>query len=1188
MKQSTPKTWADLISVRSRYRRSVHLERDTARDDWLEGYVVTPLVRRVLRRIADGLVARDTARAWSLTGPYGSGKSAFALFLTGLLRVPKTPKGAGARALLKQADPQLWASLFGKSGTIAEAGGLHPIVITGERAPLDEALLRALLASAAGFWSRRPPQVLSKIRDAHAKLLEGRPINTHIIVTLVEEYARKVQESATSGQGILIIVDEAGKFLEFASQHPTRGDIHLFQELAEAANRSGDTPIVFVTLLHQAFERYAGRVGVAQRNDWAKVQGRFEDIAFLESLDQVVRLIGTAIEKPRLPAKIVTDTRVIAQDLESCTAALAHSDEDVASLLSTCAPLHPVTALLLGPLFRSGLSQNERSLFAFLGSTEPGAFQSFLGEARSGPIEDWPLYGIDRLYDYVATAWGARLYGVVGRRWAQVDEALRRLPESSGDLEARIVKTIGLLNVVSSATGLSASDDLIRSAVGVGRGTSERQYLLAMKRLVQASLVVFRKYRAAYQLWEGSDLNIDDLIRSAYQKADLQRTLIPRLERLVPPQPLVAKRHLFTTGTIRYFSISYCDESQIDEGLSTRRGEEDGLVWLMLPTSERIAGEVRQRLTEAFMWLKVGPSDIPVLVCMPDDAEVIRDAAYEVGAIEWVLSQTQQLHSDPIARRELEGRLADAESQLRMLLLGLWSGEATTQWYGRNGRIDGLRSGRSISAFLSELCDHAYEHAPYIHSELLNRRQLSTPAAGARRNLAEAIVERGDQKNLGFEGNPPELAMYRSILQAHSLHVETSAGWCFVPPANAQRGGLQQVWAAIYSKLEGSERKRRSLADLYDTLSAPPYGVKQGVLPLLVLVCLVQLADEVAVYEDDRFIPRLSGPIVERMLRSPKRFEVQRFHVDGPRADLFARLAHLLLGKGERKGRQIVPIVRSLVSRVSTLSEYARRTKQVSPHAAAIREVLLRAQEPHTLLVRDLPRACGFDGLESSRAVRREDVAAFVERLRDALAELESADASLRSRLSERLGQAFDVRGDANRLRTELSHRAARVEAIVVEPSVRTLVGRLRDTSLSADDWLVSLATLLSGKPPTTWHDVDIDRFEAALGVAAKKFATFEALTFGADSPSHADVDALLLRVSVARPGLVERARVVTVSSPDAARVGRCREALAEMVRGHRSELGHVELLAALSLAIEDLLDEDAAEHTSEERGTQS
>jgi hypothetical protein len=68
-----------LVAVRQRFARSVSLARDAHRSDALDGYILTPTGRDVLRRLAGALRGETPTRAWSLTGPYGSGKSAFAL-----------------------------------------------------------------------------------------------------------------------------------------------------------------------------------------------------------------------------------------------------------------------------------------------------------------------------------------------------------------------------------------------------------------------------------------------------------------------------------------------------------------------------------------------------------------------------------------------------------------------------------------------------------------------------------------------------------------------------------------------------------------------------------------------------------------------------------------------------------------------------------------------------------------------------------------------------------------------------------------------------------------------------------------------------------------------------------------------------------------------------------------------------
>src|SRR6202035_5122244 len=93
---------------------------------------------------------------------------------------------------------------------------------------------------------------------------------------------------------ILVIIDELGKFLEYGASNPEQGDVFILQELAEAATRS-PRPFLVVTILHQALDRYADHMSPGRRAEWAKVQGRFEDVAFEERTDQILRLLSHAI-----------------------------------------------------------------------------------------------------------------------------------------------------------------------------------------------------------------------------------------------------------------------------------------------------------------------------------------------------------------------------------------------------------------------------------------------------------------------------------------------------------------------------------------------------------------------------------------------------------------------------------------------------------------------------------------------------------------------------------------------------------------------------------------------------------------------------------------------------------------------------------------------------------------------------
>jgi hypothetical protein len=134
----TPAVAPTLASEASRYYRSVRVEADFFRDDALDGYQVTPQVLGLVRRFAHALAPGSTDRAWTVTGPYGGGKSAFALYLSRL--VEDLPRGLLSWAVVNRYDDSILSSLRAS----LDGRGLLAVPITARREPLADTLVSAI------------------------------------------------------------------------------------------------------------------------------------------------------------------------------------------------------------------------------------------------------------------------------------------------------------------------------------------------------------------------------------------------------------------------------------------------------------------------------------------------------------------------------------------------------------------------------------------------------------------------------------------------------------------------------------------------------------------------------------------------------------------------------------------------------------------------------------------------------------------------------------------------------------------------------------------------------------------------------------------------------------------------------------------------------------------------------------
>lgn len=524
-----------LIAVNSRFARSVSITRDAQRGDALDGYILTPNGHDILRRLVFALRGDSSTRAWSLTGPFGSGKSSFGLLTAQLLSADDRIR-QHARKFLTSADPALSEMCFGQGSPLAKkAWRLLPVLVTGSRQPLEKALAASLASSLRAVAVRgRPPQIIDRLERL---VTQKEPVGT-AIVGLFEEANEYLERSGSETSGLLLIVDELGKFLEFGASNPEQGDVFVLQELAEAATRS-KRPFLFITILHQALDRYADHMSPGRRAEWAKVQGRFEDVAFEERSEQLLRLLSHAIRQ-EAPDADLKPLRKQAKTLglEAFIIGIRAGAMPAAELqecLAGCYPLHPLTAVVLGPLFRQ-LAQNERSLFAFLASSEPFGFQEFLlaNTVKGG------AYRLDCLYDYVMASLGPSLFAQHrGKLWSEVQTALDRLHDAS-ETEIRLAKTIGLLQALGPAAGIPASAAVLRAAL---RGVAtDAQVDEGLNTLSKKSVVVFRRHTGSYALWEGSDVDIEDRLLAARRSVEREQSLAEFLKRQVPPQPLIARR----------------------------------------------------------------------------------------------------------------------------------------------------------------------------------------------------------------------------------------------------------------------------------------------------------------------------------------------------------------------------------------------------------------------------------------------------------------------------------------------------------------------------------------------------------------------------------------------------------------------------------------------------------------------
>jgi hypothetical protein len=1106
---------SDVIEVRHRSVRAVNLDADVRDPDVLRGYSPGAHVVDALRRITIALQDDPRTRAWSITGPYGAGKSSFAHLVCSLLGRQKEPTYIEAVKLLRATDPQLTETLQRERRRLGiESRGVIPAAVAGERESITQALLRALHRGAELYWSGPggKPAVLTELREA-VRLDEA---SSELVFLFLDEL--------TVHAPVLIIVDELGKNLEYAADRPSDGDLYVIQRLAERFSSDKEFSGGVLTLAHLAFDDYLVGAGDARRREWRKIHGRFDDVPFVSDTAHALGLLSEALTFRGSRAQ-----RTIVE--AACTAADG-GVRDAAPTLPTPAtitgsdsatyPLHPIVAVAL-PAIASTLAQHDRSLVAFLTSDAPHGLLAFLSEHKLVD-QNVPFLRLDALYDYFfedGTATG--LSGGEGDRAreirARVEEAI-----DLGELERRVLKTVAMLNLIGGLDKIVANKTLIEEAV-VGPtvdAKSRREVAIAIEGLTDASLLTYRDFAGEYRVWQGSDFDARAQIAAAREQLAASGTSPEQVLAIVgearPLRPAVARRHSQQRHALRYFASEYSDRAP-EANIVLSATDADGLVvWVL--NEEKAPAELPSHTADGR----------PLIVIWSPHGSEVHDVAMNFASATAVLYGAPELERDAVARRELRQRVAALQATLASRIDDAFSESRAGVFWFFDGKRQRARSQLEFSRLLSEQCDRLYPQAPVIRNEMVNRRELTSQGAKARRVLIDRMLANEREPRLGIDAYGPERAMYESVLRHTGLHAERDGRFAFGTPPDGS--DLAPVWTYLMQRLDASIEAEVAVDVIFDELGRPPFGMKAGVLPLLLVAALQVRADDVFIYEDGSFQPLVQAAHIERLLKAPERFRLKRASLMGLRANIFEQL-HATLATGtpstnsRLRNQTTLAVVRPLVEFATTLPEYTRHTTGTSAIAQKVGNALLRAREPDELLFTILPEACELEAYPAAGPPTATDSGEYVERLRGALAELGAAYPLLLEKIAGLLHSAFGVAGPASALREDLRSRSRRVIVQVIEPKMRAFLMTAADESLDDDDWLEALAMTLAAKPPASWRDNDVAIFDALLAERAHWFRRLEVLHHQMHGSDGVAFD--VRRVTVSAPDGRETAELVSV-----------------------------------------------------------
>jgi len=990
------------------FTTSVNIIRDTDRDF---NYIPTPNARQVVSQVVNDF--KKGIRSFNVVGTYGTGKSSF------LLAFEQSVKGTK-----RYFEPNLLANP--KFDFVKIIGSYSSIV------------------------------------EQFADAFEVQT-NKNQQVNILSEIFNRYHSIGKYNKVLFILIDEFGKFLEYASKHNPEKELYFVQQLAEFCNNPKHN-IVLITTVHQSVESYAYSLSKTQQQEWTKVKGRFREITFNEPVEQLLFLASEYVPKN-------FETKTSKSEIEKClkltteTKAFNFNKDFLKEIASKLYPLDILSANIL-TLSLQRYGQNERSLFSFLESSD------HTGLAKFNKLEN-PFYNLSNVYDYLNFNFYSFLtskYNPDFFAWSSIRssiEEVERAFDSNINDYIKTVKTIGLLNIFSasgSILDLNFFVDYLKTACGVSDAKD------IIKNLEAKNIIRYRSHSKRYILFEGTDLDIQTALIEAGNKISEVVDITTLLNKHIQFNPVFAKQYSFATGTPRYFEFIISD---YPETKKIPEGEIDGFVNLVF----------NSKLKESDIQKKSKVQEEAIIYCFFKNSAEIKNLLFEIEKIQKVLEENKD---DKVAKRELENIV---ESQIRLLnhyiTDSIYSGSKDVKWYF-NGEEKKIADKKDFNKLLSQVCTIIYDATPIFKNELVNKHKISSSIHTAKKRFFSALANDWDKDNLGFDDSkfPPEKTIYLSLLKENGISPirENSLDVISIDKSSS----FNKLWSASEDFLESAKSEQLKVSELCELLSKRPFKLKQGLIDFWVPTFLFLKHDDFAVFGEESYIPNLSEENLELIAKYPEKYSIKTFDIEGVKLDIFNSYRTFLNIATEQKfdNNSFIETIKPFIVFYKQLPEYSKNTKRLSPSAIKIRKAIATSKDPEETFFEAFPSALGLT--LSSLQQDKTKLQNFTTSLQDGVRELRTAYDELVKRFEDFICSEFVGKtADFDEYKEYLQKRFSKLKKHMLLSNQKTFVQRLDSPLDDRKAWLNSIVQAVAGKTLEMFSDEDeillYERFKSMI-----------------------------------------------------------------------------------------------------------
>lgn len=947
---------SQIITVDKKFQTSVNLEYDLYSLDKIEGYIPTEQSVRILNKFLQ-MVYYPEASGHSnvLIGPYGRGKSHLLLILASLfsLDVVLENKSKVKRVLKNLVDKV--SRVDDKVGTLANeilekdirflpvivnSNGIdiNQNLILALRDALERANLLEILPSThfdaalrvLKMWEESYPEAYKKFvlelknnkidinsfdlqlkrYDATAyevfcniypAIAAGTEFNPYSNTDVIKLYS-SVNQSLTKCsrfKGLFIIFDEFSKFVESNLDRTRMYNFKIIQDLAEKAEREGS--IFFTCVTHKSLIDYS------TSDSFKTVEGRFNSINFVASSEQSYELIANAIIKSKGYNDFKESHKKEFDKLasESSLTGLFSDMTEKAfrnKLVYGCFPVAPLTAYSLLRVSEK-VGQNERTIFTFLAQNNEGTLVEFL-EHNNG----FALMTVDYVFDYFKDQFKKSVFNdKVHSMWAKANAALYQVDDEDAK---KIIKALAIFGIVSDDRLKSISSHL-RAALNF----TDKQFAQAIEKLLNKSIIAQRE-TSEYVLLTANGVDIQKSIKNFINAKVIKVDRVQILDELIETKYLLPRQYNDEYSINRFFKVKFIEAMAFIKTMHWQQlfeqSRADGVLLNIIANNdeERVA---------AINHIKQFSDQQHIIICVPQQGNIDDLLIKQLFAARQLKSSDSAI-ADKHYLEELEVFEEDIQKKIINTIALFYSPESLySRFYNCDGELQDIRKQVKLNREISRICSLKYQSTPKINNELINKDNLSAPVRKASGLIIKHILNNSENVILPeIAGYGPEASIFNSVFVVTGLNRIESV----------EDDGLGRVIAEITDFIHEAEDNRISFSNLYYILLNPPYGIRKGLVPLLLAYVLRKYKEQAIIYFNDDEV-QLSENILEAInnangnnykLLIQMGTQIQDFSIN-KLYDIFAQYAD----EQSKSINKIYSVVRCMQNWMRSLPEFTKK-----------------------------------------------------------------------------------------------------------------------------------------------------------------------------------------------------------------------------------------------------------------------